>query len=66
MKAHITFAQCQGKTYLIEQYYHRSWRVWVSYKVDQNGNQLTDCEYDVDKNKSAYFACLKEPSPIYN
>lgn len=65
-KAHIILKECQGKNFLIEQYYHRSWRVWVSYKIDPEGNQIADCEYDVDKSGSAYLACFKEPNPIYN
>ena len=65
MKSHIITKECQGKKFLIEQYYHRSWRVWVSYRIDDKGNQIADCEYDVCKGGSAYLACLKEPFPIY-
>ena len=45
------------------QYYHRPWRVWVSYRVDNEGYQVAECDYSADKDESAFLACTK---PLYN
>lgn len=57
MKLHATTKDYQGMKIPVHQYYHRSLRVWVSYRVDNEGNQIADCSYDVDKAGSAYLAC---------
>ncbi len=57
MKTHRVLKQHKKKTFMIEQYYHRSMRVWVSYKIDDEGTQIADCEYAVDKDVSASLAC---------
>jgi hypothetical protein len=59
MKTHILTIEHKGEKHTVHQYFHRSWRVWVSYKVDGAGNQIADCEYDVDKDRSALSACTK-------
>ena len=57
MKLHITTKDYQGTRIPVHQYYHRSLRVWVSYRVDTEGNQMAHCAYDVSKAQSAALAC---------
>ncbi|CAB4165045.1 hypothetical protein UFOVP820_7 [uncultured Caudovirales phage] len=33
-----------------ERYYNREWRVWVIMLMDEDGNQVGDAAYDIDKN----------------
>lgn len=60
MKTHKILKEHCGKTYLIQEYYNRSMRLWVAYKIDEHGNQVADCAYDIDKSGAAYLACEKK------
>lgn len=41
-------------------WYDRSIRLWTAFRVDEDGNQIADAAYDIDRGGAAWLAAEKE------
>lgn len=56
----IVVKRCGSKYRMTRCFYDRSLRLWTAYRIDENGNQIADAEYDITKGGAAWLAAQKD------
>jgi len=58
--AQIVVKSCGSKLRMTRCFYDRSLRLWTAYRIDEDGNQSADTEYDITKGGAAWLAAQNE------